>query len=235
MINKPKPKILVVEDEVNSLRLLEKILSPLDCQVICAKDGVEALEILTQDPEYDLVLSDWVMPNLDGIELCKKIKEKESLRQIFFIILSSRDESQDKVSALDSGADEYLTKPCNPDELMARVRAGMRIRELQREVSDLERNMGILQLAATAGHEINNPLTGIFGYIDLLREAIQSGQPSEDLVGYVERMADQSRRIRDVVSRLISLSEVQTKRYLGGQEMIDLGTETFAAEKTEET
>jgi signal transduction histidine kinase len=87
----------------------------------------------------------------------------------------------------------------------------------------LERKMAILQLATTAGHEINNPLTGIFGYMELLREGLKTGEPAEELLDYLKKMRDQSIRIRDVVSRLITLEEIQTKKYIGDQDMIDLG------------
>lgn len=216
-------KILIAEDEVYSRRLLEKILSGLGYRVEWALDGAEALAMLDKDPDFDLVISDWVMPHMDGVELCSKIKSREDLRQIYFIVLSSRDMSEDKVNALDRGVDEYLTKPCNPEELKARVRAGLRIRKLQEEILMLERKMAILQLATTAGHEINNPLTGIFGYMELLREGLKTGEPAEELLDYLKKMRDQSIRIRDVVSRLITLEEIQTKKYIGDQDMIDLG------------
>jgi PleD family two-component response regulator len=208
---------------VYSRRLLEKILSGLGYRVEWALDGAEALAMLDKDPDFDLVISDWVMPHMDGVELCSKIKSREDLRQIYFIVLSSRDMSEDKVNALDRGVDEYLTKPCNPEELKARVRAGLRIRKLQEEILTLERKMAILQLATTAGHEINNPLTGIFGYMELLREGLKTGEPAEELLDYLKKMRDQSIRIRDVVSRLITLEEIQTKKYIGDQDMIDLG------------
>lgn len=216
-------KILIAEDEVYSRRLLEKILSGLGYHVEWALDGAEALAMLDKDPDFDLVISDWVMPHMDGVELCSKIKARDDLRQIYFIVLSSRDMSEDKVNALDRGVDEYLTKPCNPEELRARVRAGLRIRKLQEEVLMLERRMVLLQLATTAGHEINNPLTGLFGYLELLREGLTAGEPEEELLDYLKKMSDQSIRIRDVVSRLITLEEIQTKKYIGDQDMIDLG------------
>jgi len=216
-------KILIAEDDAYSRRLLEKILSGLGYHVEWATDGAEALAMLEKDPDFDLILSDWVMPHMDGVELCSRIKAREALRQIYFIVLSSRDMSEDKVNALDSGVDEYLTKPCNAEELRARVRAGLRIRKLQAEVLTLERRMAILQLATTAGHEINNPLTGVFGYLDLLREGLKNGEPTAEMLSYLKKMSDQTVRIRDVVSRLITLEEIQTKKYIGDQDMIDLG------------
>lgn len=235
MIAEERPaKILIAEDDVYSRRLLEKILSGLGYQVEWTMDGAEALAILERDPDFDLIISDWVMPNMDGVELCSKIKARESLRQIYFIVLSSRDMSEDKVNALDSGVDEYLTKPCSAEELRARVRAGLRIRKLQAEVLRLERRMAILQLATTAGHEINNPLTGVFGYLDLLRAGLESSGTNAELIEYVKKMRDQAIRIRDVVSRLIALEEIHTKKYIGNQDMIDLGLTENPASPTDD-
>ncbi|MCG3195929.1 MAG: response regulator [Candidatus Omnitrophica bacterium] len=217
-----KPRILIVEDDPFSQQVLKKILSEQGFEVVTAENGARALDHLKAGPSFDVILSDWMMPNMDGVELCSRVKEDEALRGTFFILLTSREKTEDKVRALDLGVDDYLTKPCHQEELVARVRAGIRIRSLQSDLINLEKRVAVVQVAATAGHEINNPLTGIFGYLDLLEDSIRSGAAPEALLGYVERISKQATRIRDIVQRLSSLKEVQTKAYVGRQRILDL-------------
>jgi DNA-binding response OmpR family regulator len=228
-----KSTVLVVDDDPHSKTLLEKILSERDLEVLSADNGYKALELLRGGPAVDLIISDWMMPAMDGVQLCAEVKSREELRQIYFILLTSRELTEDKVRALNAGVDDYLTKPCHQDELVARIRAGLRIRQLQSEVLLLEKNMAILQVAATAGHEINNPLTGIFGYMDLMQEAVKSGAESAVLLGYLEKMSRQAVRVRDIVAKLSSLREVHSKPYFGKQEILDLrGGEGAASQKS---
>lgn len=125
--------ILVVEDDPSARMILNKRLQKAGYQVETAENGQEGWDkIQTLRPE--VVISDWMMPIMDGPQLCTKIKADPSMRACFFILLTAKDRQEDKVTALDTGADEYLVKPCDPQELMARVRAAARIVQLQKKV-----------------------------------------------------------------------------------------------------
>ena len=114
--------ILVVDDELQITRVLRTTLSGYGYNVRTAGDGVEALSVMQQwNP--DLVITDLSMPKMGGLELCRKIRSQST---VSIIVLSVRGEEEPKVEALDSGADDYVTKPFNMNELMARVRAGLR-------------------------------------------------------------------------------------------------------------
>ncbi|MCA9431638.1 MAG: hypothetical protein KC940_14095, partial [Candidatus Omnitrophica bacterium] len=121
-------------------------------------------------------------------------------------------------------ADDYITKPCHHEELIARIRSGVRIRALQKELLSMEKRMSILQLATAAGHEINNPLTGVFGYLDLIRDGIESGLERDELINFLDKVSVQTERIRNIVTNLMTIKEIQVKPYLGNQSMIDLHT-----------
>jgi phosphoserine phosphatase RsbU/P len=134
-------RVLVVEDDPYSQRVLIKRLSAEGYQVITAGDGREGMKaIVTFEP--DLVISDWMMPELDGLELCQSVKTGLGEAAPYFILLTAKGEISDKLLGLQTGADDYLVKPCDPGELMARVRAGMRIvsltQDLRRAVLDLQ-------------------------------------------------------------------------------------------------
>lgn len=114
--------VLVVDDEAQITRTLRTALSGNGFNVRTAADGDEALEVM-REWNPDLVVTDLSMPNMAGLELCKRIRSKS---QIPIIVLSVRGEERTKVEALDAGADDYVTKPFNLNELLARVRAGIR-------------------------------------------------------------------------------------------------------------
>ena len=122
----PDIRILIVEDDPFFQRVLLKRLAAEGYQVQAASDGREGMKaIVTYEP--DLVISDWMMPQVDGLELCQSVKTGLQEAAPYFILLTAKGEISDKLLALDTGADDYLVKPCDQGELMARVRAGLRI------------------------------------------------------------------------------------------------------------
>jgi sigma-B regulation protein RsbU (phosphoserine phosphatase) len=122
----PDIRILVVEDDPFFQRVLLKRLAAEGYQVQAASDGREGMRaIVTYEP--DLVISDWMMPQVDGLELCQSVKTGLQDSAPYFILLTAKGEISDKLLALDTGADDYLVKPCDQGELLARVRAGLRI------------------------------------------------------------------------------------------------------------
>jgi two-component system KDP operon response regulator KdpE len=117
-----RPHILVVDDESQIARVLRTTLNAQGYEIRVANDGETALEIL-KDFTPDLVITDLMMPNMNGIELCRRLRK---ISQVPILVLSVRGEERSKVEALDSGADDYITKPFSTGELLARVRAALR-------------------------------------------------------------------------------------------------------------
>ena len=120
-----QPKILVVEDEPSQREVLAYNLKAEGCLVISADNGEDAL-FLVEEEEPDLILLDWMMPNLSGIEVCRRLKSRDKTRAIPIIMVSARSEEVDKVRGLEIGADDYLVKPYSVIELIARLRTQMR-------------------------------------------------------------------------------------------------------------
>jgi len=137
----PDIRILIVEDDPFFQRVLLKRLAAEGYQVEAAADGREGMKaIVTFEP--DLVISDWMMPHVDGLELCQSVKTGLREASPYFILLTAKGEISDKLLALDTGADDYLVKPCDQGELLARVRAGLRIvlltQDLRKSARELE-------------------------------------------------------------------------------------------------
>lgn len=145
-------RILVVEDDPVSRRALEEPLRRAGYDVHSCCDGQEALPKL-RELRPEVLVTDWEMPRLDGLTLCRIVKGTEELRTTHVIILSSRGETSSKVAGLDLGADDYLVKPADPHELLARVRAGLR---LQRALVELGTRNELLEKLA-----LSDPLTGL--------------------------------------------------------------------------
>ena len=127
--------ILLVEDDRRTLRLLERKLKEWGYHVSPAENGMEGWEKLRSAP-IDIVVTDWNMPVMDGIELCRRIRGTEFNRYIYLIFVTGRDTKSDIVLGLETGADDYLTKPVDFDELRARVGIGARAVELERELAE---------------------------------------------------------------------------------------------------
>jgi two-component system phosphate regulon response regulator PhoB len=119
------PTILVVEDEPSQVELLRYNLGSEGYTVRVAMDGEEGLQTAIEDPP-DLILLDWMLPNLSGIEVCRQLRRNRTTREIPVIMLTARSEERDKVRGLDIGADDYVTKPYSIKELIARVQAALR-------------------------------------------------------------------------------------------------------------
>jgi len=143
--------VLVVDDEAISRRTLEHTLRENGYRVTTACDGQEALSLLKQHT-HQLVVSDWRMPPMDGIDLCRAIRAAGLRRYVYFIMVTSRDRPIDTISGFATGVDDYIVKPFNPNELLMRVNVGRRIVELETS------QMTIFALAKLA--ESRDPETG---------------------------------------------------------------------------
>lgn len=121
----PKEKILIVEDEKNIAKLVRYNLERFDYDCTVAKTGEDALSILEKQP-FDLIILDIMLPGMDGFEVCRKIKEADKLKNIPIIILTAKSEEVDRIVGLELGADDYVTKPFSPRELLLRVKAILR-------------------------------------------------------------------------------------------------------------
>lgn len=136
-------KILVVEDDLISRKLLEKTVRGWGHEVIGAENGLMAWEIF-QKEEIKFIIADWMMPEMDGVTLCKNIRALNKSGYIYFILLTGKDKKEDIVEGLEAGADDYVAKPFDVAELKVRVRAGERILNLEKELTQKNDELGDL-------------------------------------------------------------------------------------------
>ena len=144
-----RPRVLIVDDDRRNVKLLEGYLLPERYDVVKAYSGEEALTLLGNS-EVDLMLLDIMMPGLDGYEVCKRVKARESTRFIPVILITALDDLQAKVRGIEAGADDFLSKPANREELLARTRSLIRNRELNRNLVSVENALFSLASAVEA-------------------------------------------------------------------------------------
>jgi two-component system chemotaxis response regulator CheY len=130
-------KVLIAEDDPVGRRLLEAFLQEWGYDVLATGDGREAWEIIQEPESPNLIISDWIMPHMDGVELCEKIRQMERSDYIYFIILTAKTNKEDVIKGLKSGADDFIIKPFDNDELKHRLKIGERIIKLERHILQL--------------------------------------------------------------------------------------------------
>ena len=230
-------KVLAVDDNPNNIQVIGSILMEANYEVGFAMDGKQALELLTESKDYDLVLLDVNMPVMNGFEACKAMRRNELLREIPVIFLTALNEPENILSGFDAGGQDYVSKPFNSKELLSRVKTHLelkrskdqlkivnqwleikvkeRTKELQKAYAELEivNNELIFLEKAKAGfleklsHEIRAPLAGIMGFITVLKDQMN---PSEllELLKYLDVSAARLERFT-TISMLIT--ELRTK------------------------
>lgn len=179
-----KPKVLAVDDQPDTLRVLQLRLKVAGIDCMTCASGREALAYLAKQP-VDTIIMDVMMPGMDGFEVCRQIKSDPNLKDIPIIFLTARFETNDRIAGLEAGGHDYLNKPVDQQELLARTRAAIRVKRLQDQLKEqiqLQQKIGFLQqeklsehwiktlgqLSSSLAHEINNPLAAALGNVQLL-------------------------------------------------------------------
>ena len=218
-------KLLVVDDDELMRYLLETVGAAAGHEVRTAENGRVALEAYAAH-RPDLVVLDWEMPELDGLEACRRIRLSEGGKEAFILIVTARDGHDDLTSVLDAGADDYVSKPATVEHLRARFVIAERRIQLDRARRAAEEALararwlaGIGETTLALEHEINNPLAALLGHAALLEMGGASPDEDREHIGVV---VEQAKRIGTVVKRLAKLKEPTSVEYLRGARMLDL-------------
>lgn len=211
--------ILVVDDDKKLTLLVRGFLEKEKYQVAEAYSGRMALDAI-KGVKPDLIILDVMMPEMDGIEACKRIKAEKDTKMIPIIMLTSMCNVRDKVQGLNAGANDYITKPFNPEELIARVKAQLRIKFLENELLRKEEVEAVAKMGIATAHEINNPLTVIIGNLELL--LMKKENLSEEDLTNLNSTLESALRIKEIVSKMINITRVVETEYAQGKKMIDI-------------
>ena len=211
-------RVLVAEDGRTTRELLDIFLSEWGYEVELCADGDQAWEALQAEDAPRLVLLDWNMPGKSGLELCKLLREQPNAHLTYILMVTGKDDRDDIVEALQAGADDYVVKPFDEEELKARIQVGRRMVELNAALLQAERTRVLAETAGAAAHEINQPLAALLGHIELLRYDTSSEDPSRESLDdiYAAGM-----RISDIVKTMGAARKYVTKPYIRGVDIVD--------------
>jgi len=185
-------RILIADDDPMSRRLLQKTLERAGYEVTAVENGLLAKEALFRSDGPRLALLDWVMPELDGPGVCLAVRERTEHSYIYIILLTSKESKEDTVAGLESGADDYLTKPFNSDELKARLRTGLRILDLEDKLVEAREEMRFRATHDTLTHLWNRGMI-----LDLLGRELARSDREHENVGVILADVDHFKKIND--------------------------------------
>lgn len=176
-------KILIADDEDGIRLILRKSLEKMGHEVVECRDGKDVMGLLFTGDLPQLLFLDWMMPNVDGLEVCRQIRQRQDLPFTHITLLTHRVDRNDIIEGFRAGADDYLTKPLHTEELQARLQAALGMVELSNMVQRQRLRMIATAKMATLGemasgiaHSINNPLTIIISYMNQLQSALEGGK-----------------------------------------------------------
>ena len=221
-----RAKILIVDDEPFNVDFLEQELEDLGCETVSAKNGQEALDQVAAEAP-DLILLDIRMPEMDGYQVCQRLKADEQTRDIPIIFLSALGETEDKVRAFAVGGVDYITKPFQFEEMLARVETHLTLRDLQKRLqqtnSELARRLEELarsnvELQAhneeldayshTVAHDLKNPLTSLIGFSSMLQSE-HAKMSDEKLCQFLNIIEKNGHKMTNIINELLLLASVR--------------------------
>jgi len=215
--------VLVVDDDQRNVRLIESILKGSGYRVLKAYNGEEALQVVeTEHP--DLLVLDVMMPRVSGFELCQQLKGRYETRLLPVIMVTALNALEDKVQALEYGADDFLTKPINKLELLAKVRSVLRVKALQDEVerrkSEIEaanhqlvRMQGFKEsMMQMVVHDLKNPLASIMGNIQLIQmQSLETMTPTR-LAELLQRTQESARQLMRMILNILQIGKLEEQK-----------------------
>ncbi len=242
-----KPLILLVDNDRLNVKILQRILNTGEYSFIAAFSGYEALaEVKKKLP--DLILLDIMMDDIDGFEICKRLKENPTTTDIPVIFLSAKEDIEDKVRGFKLGAVDYITKPFQSAEILARVHTHVKLKkytdmikeynhqmdetlnELVSSYSELlntqdetikrEKQAAVKAMAVTANHEINQPLTLITGYLELLRQSLPPDNLTKAQKKYLDKIEYGLQKILEILGRFRKSAHIDFGEYLPNINMV---------------
>ena len=236
-------RVLIAEDDPVSRRLLQGLLTKWGYDVVTVCDGEQAWEILQHEDPPRLAILDWMMPGMDGLQVCRHVRKRRDEEYMYLILLTAKSQKQDLVEGMDAGADDYVTKPFDANELKVRLRAGRRVLDLQTELLSMRE-----ALREQATHD---PLTGLPNrllFSDRLTQQLAQAHRQEQSLAVMFLDLDRFKLVNDtlghsigdlllkeVASRLLTtLRKADTVARTGGDEFLIIVSEILAREQVDQ-
>jgi len=205
-------KILVAEDDAATRKMISLYLQKKGFTVFEAANGIEAFTAIIEHP-INIAVVDWILPGMDGIDVCRKIREKRKSAYVFIIMLTSKGEQEDLIHAFEAGVDEYITKPLDLQELMARIKVGGRIVGLEQKLVEKQRelvgnNEMKNKFIGIVAHDLRNPVISIRGFSELLLK--DAKKLNEEQTEFLNIIQSTSRNMLAMINDLLDISHIES-------------------------
>ncbi len=221
-----KTKILIAEDDPISRKILRRVLEKRGFLVTDAVNGLEAWEILKKKNAPQLIILDWMMPEMDGVEVCKKVRNKNDNKYTYIIFLTAKGQKEDLSKGMSAGADDYISKPFDTQELMARIEVGQRILGLENQLnSHIERLKELDNLKdefiSTVTHELRTPIAVMRGGISLCLDGV-IGELNEKQQDILSDSLENIDRLNRLVTDLLDAAKIEAGKLSIHKSSVDL-------------
>lgn len=208
-------KVIVAEDDVGTRLILEHALKKWEYDVVSTSNGLDALNAILNEEESCLAVLDWVMPEMDGLEVCRIVREKQTARgYTYIVILTGKQRKEDVVKGLEAGADDFLIKPFDHQELRMRLRAGRRILELQEQLNKM------------AYYDSLTGLLNRLAIMNILRKELERAKREEQITSVIMCDLDYFKKVNDSYGHLCGdavLQEAASRLKLGLRKYDSIG------------
>jgi CheY-like chemotaxis protein len=217
-----KKNILIVDDAPANIRVVVEILTE-DYEISVATSGPEALEIVSSGAEPyggpDLILLDIMMPEMDGYEVCKILRRNSHTKDIPVIFITANTDDETLKEAFEAGGTDYVRKPVNRIELLARIKSALTQQELTKKLLEEEKLEGVLEMAGAVCHELNQPMQSILGFSQLLMDEISENDPVYEYVNIIKGQID---KMGKITKKLMRITRYETQEYIERTKIIDI-------------
>ncbi len=214
-----KTQVLIVDDNASARETLKGLLFPEGYTVACAAGGAEALAMLA-DVRPDTILLDVMMPEMDGFEVCRRIKADEQGQHIPILLVTALDSKEELVEGLDAGADDFLSKPVNGHELRARVRSMVRIKQ---QFDKLQATLQLREeMAGMIVHDMRTPLSSVLGFCELSLFLSEEEVPP-GVTRNLQQIHTQAQRLNDFLNDMLMLTKIEQGHLILNRTAVDLG------------
>lgn len=219
-MDKITSKVLVVDDEATNRKLLKAILADAGegYVVLEADSGMAALKTIEEE-QPDILLLDVMMPGMDGYEVCEKLKSHKKQRNIPVLFITALDANEDMVKCFSSGGADYITKPINAEEIKARVKTHLRIKRAEEEHIESENLRTVQNMVATYNHNMNQPLTVIYSYLNMLTAVTALNDKEYKTLEKIKKELD---KINSILQKIQAIQKVEPTDYVGNSGMLKL-------------
>lgn len=216
--NEQKRNILIVDDAPANLRVLVEILMS-EYEISVSTNGPEAVEIATSKNQPDLVLLDIMMPDMDGYEVCRVLRGNQQTKDIPVIFVTANTDDETLKVAFEAGGTDYVRKPVNRIELLARIQSALTQQELTKKLLEEEKLEGVLEMAGAVCHELNQPMQAISGFAQLLIMEMSEDDPQYEYASIIKNQVD---KMGEITKKLMRITKYETVDYIESTKIIDI-------------